>query len=54
MENDLSDVVSVLERIEKELNFTEKYSAAKEIIDALKRIESRLGAVEQAVKALER
>jgi hypothetical protein len=61
MENDLSDVVRVLERIEKELNFSENLSTAKEtidtlnaIIDALNRIENRLGDVEQAVKALER
>ena len=54
MEKDLSDVVRVLERIEKELNSTEKYSAAKEIIDALHRIEGRLGDVELAVRALEK
>ena len=53
MEKDLSDVVSVLERIEKELNSTGYYSAASQIINALHQIESRLGDVEHAVKVVE-
>ena len=61
MENDLLDVVSVLERIETELKWYEKNTAASQIIDALNSIEGRLiniesglRDVELAVKALEK
>ena len=54
MSTDLSEVVGVLERIENSLKWYEKNSTAQVILEKLNEIEHRLGAVEQAVKALEK
>ena len=52
--SDLNTVVSVLNSINRELNFTTQGSAAKVILDQLKKIESRLDAIEYEIKNLQR
>ena len=49
MAADLDDVVRVLEQIKVELDFTTNGAAAKVILDQLKKIESRLSAIEDEI-----